>query len=300
MKYARGGQKPSDIPMHPGGSYKKAWKGYGDFLGTGRIADRDKIYRPFEEARKFARTLKLKNNNEWITFSKSGKLPSDIPRSISQTYKKEFKGMPDFLGTDNYSSHVKFKSYKETQKFALKNNIKSSAEWFRFFKENKKPKEIPINVRRKFSKEWISWGSFLKTGRGADQWKKFRSYQEAKNYLKKYNFKSVKDFTNFKKNKNFPNDIPKQPPTVYGRIKKNWKGWVDFLSLSENHNYARNVKKLNYKDAKKIVKKYKLKNQYEFTKFVTNNKNFPLNIPRGPRIFYEKKLLFIIYFYVKR
>jgi superfamily II DNA or RNA helicase len=289
LKYARSGKKPSDIPMHPGGSYKKAWKGYGDFLGTGRVADRDKIFRSFKEARKFARTLKLKNNNEWKTFSKSGKLPDDIPTSISQIYKKEFKGMPDFLGTDNYSSHIKFKSYKETQKFALNNNIKSSTEWFKFCKENKKPKEIPINVRRKFPKEWISWGSFLKTGRGADQWKKFRSYQDAKNYLKKYNFKSVKDFTNFKKTKNFPNDIPKQPPTSYGRTKKNWKGWVDFLSLSENHNYARSIKKLNYKGAKKIVKKYKLKNQYEFTKFVTNNKDVPLNIPRGPRRFYEKK-----------
>jgi superfamily II DNA or RNA helicase len=288
LKYARGGQKPSDIPMHPGGSYKKVWKGYGDFLGTGRIADRDKIYRPFEKARKFARTLKLKNNNEWITFSKSGKLPNDIPRSISRTYKKEFKGMPDFLGINRYSTYYKTLSYKDTQNFAIKNKIKSSTEWFKFCKNNELPRGLPANPRAKHSKEWISWGSFLKTGRGADQWKKFLSYNVAKKILKKYNFKSVKEFTEKKYTKNFPKNIPMQPPTSY-RHKGAWKGWTDFLSLKNNHNYARNVKKLDYEKAKKIIKRYGLKNQYRFSRLVTNNKKVPLSIPRDPKRFYEKK-----------
>jgi superfamily II DNA or RNA helicase len=278
---------PKDIPKGPYKVYKKSWINWGDFLGTGRIADRDRIYRPFEEARKFARTLKLKNNNEWITFSKSGKLPNDIPRSINQTYKKEFKGMPDFLGINRYSTYDKILSYKDTQNFAIKNKIKSSSEWFKFCKNNELPKGLPVNPRVKHSKKWISWGSFLKTERVADQWKKFLSYNDAKKILKKYNFKSVKEFTAKKYTKNFPKNIPMQPPTSYSH-KGAWKGWTDFLNLKNNHNYARYVKKLDYEKAKKIIKKYGLKNQSRFSRFVTNNKKVPLSIPRDPKRFYEK------------
>jgi hypothetical protein len=121
----------------------------------------------------------------------------------------------------------------------------------------------------------------------ADQWKKFLSYNDAKKILKKYNFKSVKEFTAKKYTKNFPKNIPMQPPTSYSH-KGAWKGWTDFLNLKNNHNYARYVKKLDYEKAKKIIKKYGLKNQSRFSRFVTNNKKVPLSIPRDPKRFYEK------------
>jgi predicted helicase len=52
---------PSDIPSNPRPIYlNQGWNGFGDWLGTGRIANFNKIYRPFEEARAFAQSLQLK------------------------------------------------------------------------------------------------------------------------------------------------------------------------------------------------------------------------------------------------
>ena len=44
----RVGHKPADIPSNPNQTYAdKGWKGMGDWLGTGTIAPRLRVYRPF-------------------------------------------------------------------------------------------------------------------------------------------------------------------------------------------------------------------------------------------------------------
>ncbi len=76
----------------------------GDWLGTGRIADKFKEYRAFREARAFARKLKLRSGTEWRAFCRSamprlGRLPADIPVAPHNTYAdKGWKGMADWLG----------------------------------------------------------------------------------------------------------------------------------------------------------------------------------------------------------
>jgi hypothetical protein len=100
------GRLPKDIPSNPGNTYAdKGWKGYGDWLGTGQVAPQLKEYRPFEKARNFARTLKLKNQSEWIAFTQGrlprlGRLPQDIPAYPGRPYaSKGWNGMGDWLGT---------------------------------------------------------------------------------------------------------------------------------------------------------------------------------------------------------
>ncbi len=48
-----------------------------------------KEYRSFEDARKFVRSLKLRNQNDWSQFSKSGNKPNDIPTTPARYYQKE-------------------------------------------------------------------------------------------------------------------------------------------------------------------------------------------------------------------
>ena len=65
-EYCKSGNKPDDIPSAPGYNYKNiGWISSGDFLGTGRIADKKKIFGNFEKAREFVHALKLKNKKEW-------------------------------------------------------------------------------------------------------------------------------------------------------------------------------------------------------------------------------------------
>jgi hypothetical protein len=101
-------KKPDDIPTKPGRIYKDSgWVRLGDWLGTGTIAPRLMKYRSFEEARKFARGLSLKNGKEWQLYTKGElkvkgkpKKPNDIPSYPNQTYKKSgWISMPDWLGT---------------------------------------------------------------------------------------------------------------------------------------------------------------------------------------------------------
>ena len=49
------------FPANPSGVYKNdGWAGIGDWLGTGRIANQNMIYLPFEEARAFVHSLGLR------------------------------------------------------------------------------------------------------------------------------------------------------------------------------------------------------------------------------------------------
>ena len=64
-----------------------------------------KVWRPFEEAREFARSLNLKNEDEWeqySTFGKDGILkPNDIPVNPNRIYKNDgWKGWTYWLGNE--------------------------------------------------------------------------------------------------------------------------------------------------------------------------------------------------------
>jgi hypothetical protein len=105
------GRRPAGIPSNPSLAYAhKGWSGYGDWLGTGRIADQLKKYRPFHEARSFAQELKLRSQMEWFAFCKgtllrSSRLPLDIPACPSKSYaNKGWVNWGDWLGTGKRQS----------------------------------------------------------------------------------------------------------------------------------------------------------------------------------------------------
>ena len=78
--YCKSGKKPDDIPTDPRSAYAEVgWSGWGDWLGTGRIADHLRQYRSYKKARAFVHGLGLKSETEWRRYSQSGKKPNDIP-----------------------------------------------------------------------------------------------------------------------------------------------------------------------------------------------------------------------------
>ena len=62
--------------------------GWGDFLGTGRIATQNKVYRSYKDAREFVRALNFKTQKEWQEYCKSGDKPNDIPAQPWHVYKE--------------------------------------------------------------------------------------------------------------------------------------------------------------------------------------------------------------------
>ena len=71
----------------------------GRLVGTGTIATFNRKYLDFETARAHVRALKLKGKEEWGKYTKSGSKPLEIPFHPERTYKKEWKGFGDWLGT---------------------------------------------------------------------------------------------------------------------------------------------------------------------------------------------------------
>lgn len=91
--------RPDFIPKSPKDTYKdKGWKGIGDWLGTGNVANFNKIFYDFVKARQHVRKLGLKTLKAWQEYSKVNR-PPFIPSHPDQTYKNSgWNGWPDFLG----------------------------------------------------------------------------------------------------------------------------------------------------------------------------------------------------------
>ena len=170
------GKLPKEIPTLPERTYRKQgkWRGYGHFFGTGEIASFNKKFRTFKDARKFARSLKLKNWHEWVQYAQSSKKPVDIPSNPLHNYRnKGWKGWPDFLGNIGRIANQNrvFWSYEKASAFLIKLGVENKDDFFRKCKSGKIPKEIPRNTERVYKKQgtWITWGDFLGTGRIANQ-----------------------------------------------------------------------------------------------------------------------------------
>ena len=95
--YCKNNVLPKDIPTRPDHIYRKegTWKGWGDFTGTGRIADmnKQKFYLAWPEAKKEYRKLAKKHGirgwTDWTRFLKTHKLPANLPTQPNRVYTKE-------------------------------------------------------------------------------------------------------------------------------------------------------------------------------------------------------------------
>jgi len=165
-KYRKTNKKPKDIPSNPKKVYKEeGWIHWGDFLGTNRNIKSSEIkFILFEEAKKFAHSLKLKGTKEWYRYCKSMAKPMDIPARPDVQYKnKGWTNWGDFLGTGNVApQNMKFRSFEESRKFAKSLKLKSHAELKEYCKSDNKPIDIPSNPNLVYkNKGWKGCRNFL-------------------------------------------------------------------------------------------------------------------------------------------
>jgi formylglycine-generating enzyme required for sulfatase activity len=248
--YCRSGKKPSEIPTAVRFAYKgKGWKGMGDWLGTGNVANKDKIYQSFEEARKYARSLKLSTSEQWLELGRLGKLPPDIPSGLERYYKKKgWKGYGDFLGTGNIApKDRKYQLFDSARACARSLGLTSKTEWEKYCRAHKTPNDIPTHPDREYKdKGWSGWGDWLGAGTVAPQNKQFLSFQEAREIARSRNLTSLIEWQKFCTSGEKPENIHSHPDQRY---KKEWKGWGDWLGTDRVANQyigwsIDNVKKL--------------------------------------------------------
>jgi superfamily II DNA or RNA helicase len=232
-EYAKSDSIPQNIPSSPHLVYKNSgWKGYGDWLGTMKVASFNRVFLDFKEAREFVRNLKLKNGRAWLEYCKSGKLPSNIPSSPRDVYITEWIGIGDWIGKELlHNLNREFLDFEKARNYARKLNLSSRKDWIIYWKENQRPFEIPSWPDRIYSeKGWKNWPDFL----GCEK-KRFNStismtFSEAKNFVKSLNLKTVNDWQKFSTSSKRPNNLTSQPNVFYS---KNWKGWADFFGKTK-------------------------------------------------------------------
>src|SRR5262249_54428202 len=140
--YSKSDEKPVDIPANPVAVYANAgWRGMGDWLGTGRVANQLLEHQPFKKARAFANGLGLKSASEWLEYCRTGNKPADILAHPDRVYAKAgWLNWGDWLGTGTVAPNLRqYRSFVEARAFAHSLGLKSQAEWPEYCGTGKKP-----------------------------------------------------------------------------------------------------------------------------------------------------------------
>ena len=290
IAYCKSGKRPAKIPASPHTAYKDEWKGYGDWTGTGKV--RHTKFLPFEEARKYARSLNLDSVTSWNNFTKSKKRPSNIPAQPEMTYKKDWQGWGNWLGNKirkGRRGSVSFLSYEKARQYVRTLNIKGQKEWIEYVKTGKKPANIP-SAPYQYYDEWKGYADWLGTKRIRPT--SFLPFGEAREFARSLGLKKMIEWDIFAQSDKKPIDIPTHPEKIYD---KEWKNWADWLGSGKISTFTMSKIYLPFKEAKivyrRLAKQYGLKNGTDWRRFVKTHQKLlnDLRIPANPGAIYTKE-----------
>ena len=237
---------------------------------------------PFEEARKFVRSLGLKNVKEWREWSKSGMRPSYIRANPDSVYKDTgWQGWGEFLGNSNISKRdIEFLSFEEAREYVIPLGLKNHKEWREWSKSGGRPSYIPGDPYQLYKdKGWKGFSYFL-----GNEKLQYLSFEEARDYVRSLNLKSTKDWKKYYEIGMKPENIPFCPQSVYKN--EGWKSWADFLGIRNVS--SKNREFLSFEEAREYVIPLGLKNHKEWREWSKSGMR-PSNIPGNPRKMYKDK-----------
>jgi hypothetical protein len=277
--YCKSGKKPPGIPAGPSAVYANdGWIGWGDWLGTGRVARG--TYRPFKKARDFVRRLGLRSRTEWLRYCRSAKRPADIPSRPERTYGNDgWAGIGDWLGTGRVA-RGKRRTFKKARAYARSLKLKSVTEWFDYCRSDRKPADIPSNANSVYANDgWAGWGDWLATGRIPHG--EYRPFKKAREFARGRRLKSEAEWRAYLRSGKKPADVPATPASVYAN--DGWVGWGDWLGTGRvTHGGQR-----SFKDARDFVRRLGLKSSDEWLAYCRSGKR-PGDIPSNPYKTYAK------------
>ncbi len=269
--FVKSDQFPDDLPKSPDKVYQE-WISIGDWLGTGNVAPQKKNFLTFEDAKLIVRSLKIKNQRELKEFISSERRQSNFPSNPNSTYKDEWKGLGDFLGTNALSPDQKrFYTFSEAKRIVNFKNIQNKEEYYQLAKSDPL---LHTNPAKKYN-EFIDWYDFLGKPK-----KDFYTFNELKNIVRNSAIKTQIEFKQLKKQ---DPKIPSQPEKSY---KSEWTNWGEFLGTKKIANQNREF--ISFQEAKKIITPLNLKSLSEFKVWCKSGKR-PVEFPSNPNIKYKNQ-----------
>jgi superfamily II DNA or RNA helicase len=273
-RYVQSGKKPADIPSNPHLTYANdGWVNLADWLDSRRSVGK---WRPFKQARQFARGLNLKGQADWKKFAKTDKKPVDIPANPYYAYDGDWIDWGDWLGTGFVAcSHRTYRPFKEARAFVRRLKLKGLSDWHAYCRSGKKPDDIPSAPRR--YAEWVSWLDWIGAGKRHGGW---RPFKEARAFARRLNLTSKDQWMEFCKSGKKPNDIPTAPEGIYPA---EWVNWFDWLGGGRRIGGWR-----SFKEARKFARGLNFTSGEQWRKFIKSNKR-PVDIPKSPDVIYAEK-----------
>ena len=285
-EWTKTSDRPQDIPIAPSKTYKSEWLGWGDWLGTFNIASSKRVFKPFNEAREYVRNLNLNTGDEYFAWTKTSARPLDIPAAPSQTYKSEWLGWGDWLGTFTIASSKRvFRPFNEAKEYVRNLNLNNGDEYIAWTKTSARPLDIPIDPSKSYKAEWINWGDWLGTLTIASSNRVFRPFNEAREYVRSLNLNNGDEYVAWTKTLDIPQNIPKDPAKTY---KADWIGmgdWLGTFTIAHKNKTFR-----PFKEAREHVRSLNFKGQSDYFAW-SKSTSRPQDIPTSPSQTYKGEWL---------
>ena len=285
--WCKSGTRPSTMPSNPDATYKHdGWQGYGHWLGTGAVADKDKQFLPFKTALLHARSLKLKGKKEWDAWRMTAVRPDNVPCHPDRTYKHDgWQGWGHWLGTGNVAAkEQQFLPFKKALLHARCLKLKCKAEWVAWCKIGKRPANVPAGPHEVYKHDgWQGYGHWLGTGNvGVKKDQKFLPFKKALRLARSLKLKDVKEWEAWRKSGARPANVPSRPDVTYKQ--DGWQGYWHWLGTGTVA--PKEQKFLPFKKALLYARSRKLKSNKEWREWSTSSAR-PANTPSFPEQVYK-------------
>ena len=277
LDWSKSPARPSNIPSSPSRVYKDQWISWGDWLGTLSIANKNKSFRSFDDARLYVHGLNFQTKEDYLQWAKSDKRPSDMPGQPVRTYRNSWISWGDWLGTNKIANQDRiYRHFIESREFVQKLKLNGKEEYREWAKSNNRPPDIPASPQVVYKDEWSTWGNWLGNNRVANKKKSFRNFHDAKSFVQSLGLLSKNAYATWAKSSERPSDIPTGPSSAY---KDEWKGWGDWLGTGSI--YTGDMKFLPFNEAREIVRSQGFSTKEQYLEW-TRSKQKPPNIPSSP------------------
>ena len=229
---------------------------------------------PYEQARLISRSLNLKSYKEWLSYSKSGVKPDNIPASARHYYiGRGWSGVRDWLG-------LEYRSFEDARTFARSLGLAGLREWKKYSRSGARPSDIPGSPDSQYKDQgWAGIRDWL----GVPP--RYRPFEDARSYVWALGIKSQTEWSRYCKFGGCPSDIPATPHGVYKH--QGWIGWGDWLGTGYVSTRKRNF--WLYEDAKAFVRELGIKTKREWDKYGRSGER-PTYIPGNPYYVYKDEI----------
>jgi hypothetical protein len=244
-----------------------------------------KRWRDFEEARAFVRGLGLGNQKAWHKYSRSGQRPTDIPTNPQRTYKAKWRGWGDWLGTGTVGvGDREYRPFEEARGFVRSLGLTSTKEWMEWRSSGNKPDDVPSNPNLVYADAgWLGYGDWLGTGNVSNRHKEFRTFEEARGFVRALGLKNEAQWREYCRSGMKPDDVPANLAGVYG---DEWQGMGDFLGTGTVANRYKAFRQ--FEEAREFVRGLGLESAKEWYEYAKSGQK-PPDIPFNPDQVYGEK-----------